>query len=1341
MSRIEKLFSKVNRRSSDTSVDPIANTPVLLSPNSSNINRGNNSSLSPDTGSLRNRAKSLSLVSSHNNNSTGLSNVKSNDSNASKTTRHRSKSVSRKLTKELIKYETQQVILKKLSVLLNELGLQRPIPLKIDHSNSSSLSKNIKIYVANSNNCIYLAPASSASFTYEDVENGGVSQNNTNHQDIYNNINENENDDENSNSNSHGSSLDNPLDHDHDESELEVDEDDPLHRIDHADLNSQSNKNPTIDNIPPQLRQKLESFNSPSYLSSNIDSDTPIPHTFGVIVELNKDTSINNIKFEFSSLTNILWPSGDPYNKSFTKEKFKIGKLDWVKNLKNADFYLNNLNSHDFKSRKINPDELAKRTRYYKLNNVKDLAKNRYNTDNIDDDDITSSGISHEDSEEFYDNNSEDHEICKAGVYLFLLPLLLPEHIPPTITSISGSLSHLLNISIHKNSDKLNRKLKLLSNFNLPMVRTPPSFANSIADKPIYVNRVWNDSLHYIITFPRKYVSLGSEHSINVKIVPLVKDVIIKRIKFNVLERITYVSKDLSREYDYDGEDPYYLRPMIHDNKLRERVVSICELKTKNKPSSGYSEPYKEEVIKCPDNNLLFSCYELDSHLPIKHDDDIENFKLDSPSHHARLHERSRSKENSPSQNSNNGRKNTRKNDNDSNENVMVASPLDINIALPFLTTKNDKIIQTSNNEEDLKNLSSTTSPHASRKASIMSTDNSSFNSQNYPPSSPIIGALETNLSHNHSDLLNNPEDEDFLTPDSSALIHELSHNNTKENIQHGFTTIGRALYPDSNFRHIQIYHRLQVCFRISKPDPDDHYKMHHYEVVVDTPLILLSSNCNEDSIQLPKYDELNSVAPPNSSSMVNSPSLNPLDSPSNTGNVAFRTPNYTERVGHSVSQNGQVQGNGFSIKPWSDSENLPSFEEATYSLASPITRSFSVSEDPLSRIPSISIDNGDGNPLSLNQFPDLDPHPPAYEDEVGEHGNTTNIDAIVNQNNKAESESTTNLRASKLRSSLVNSFAPSMVPASSISPTNSISLETPQIQTGNSSRSNKDIGKGIADDSATNDEAISNEDGTLENSESTSTSDSSGIKSDKSRLGSQVSLDSSNPLTVQKDSKKEVPLSFGSMGSFVSSNNSGNLPDTSSTAFTTEDENHSKSEAESFKKNEHEGGLNNDLESKSINETQGQLLPESMQNLTIDEKEDQMKTFANASVSNENVAKNLDEQPANDTESIGSKKHELYNRFNDSEISFEDGDYNEVPTPLKNKFTNLPDDSESNVSINTHGSSSYHQRIPLLRNASTESSITLAKQPTITNQNKQSADDLSIITENNQTQDIYHAY
>lgn len=1337
MSRIERLFNKVNRRSSEASIDPIANTPVFLSPNTSHVNTsGSGSGSGPSgSGSLRSRAKSLSLVSSHGSHQNGLYNAKSNDSLGINKPHGRSKSVSRKQTKELIKYETQQVILKKLAALLNELGLQKPVPLKIDHSNSSSLSKNINIYIANSNNCIYLAPASSASFTYEDVENGGMPENQTNHQDLYNHINE----DEEGGNNNNGVSNDS-------DDECAVDDtenDDPLSTSNKNNFSNESTQQqPTNENIPSELRTKLESFHSPNYLCSNIDSDTPIPHTFGVIIELNKDTAINNIKFEFASLTNILWPSGDPYNKSFTKEKFKIGKLDWIKNLNNADFYLNNLNSHDFKYRKISPEELAKRTRYYKLNEIKDLAKNKFNADNIDDDDIMSPGISRVESDEFYDCNSEDQEVYKAGIYLFLLPVLLPEHIPPTITSINGFLNHLLNVSIHKNSDKLNRKLKLLTNYNLPMVRTPPSFANSIADKPIYVNRVWNDALHYIITFPRKYVALGSEHSINVKVVPLVKDVIIKRIKFNVLERITYVSKDLSKEYDYDGEDPYYLKPFLNENKVRERVVSICELKTKNKPSSGYSEPYKEEVIKCPDNNLLFSCYEPDSNAPSRHHDDIENFRMDEPSHRARVQERARSPKHTSIS------KDFDANKDKDDENVMVASPLDINIALPFLTTRSDKLIQTSNNEEELKNLSSAASPAASRKASIMSTDNLNATSQPYPPSSPIIGALETNLSHNHSELLNNPDEEqDVLTPDSSLLIHELSHNYAKENIYHGYTTVGRALYPDSNFRHIQIYHRLQVCFRISKPDPNDNYKMHHYEVVVDTPLILLSANCNEESVQLPKYDEVNSVNH-RTTSLVGSPGLsttNPttsVRSPSESA-VSFRTPNYErDHPVQNMSHNGQVHGNGFSIKPWNESEtdNLPTFEEATFPSSSPITRSFSISEDPLSRIPSISIDTGDpiNSSLNLNQIsPSM--NPPAYEDEVDEDTNPLNIDAVVNQRSQSESGGNKS-RGSKLRSSLVSSFAPTnnLVPPTStdnvsgISPTNSIHPSNePKIHGAHSVHSSNSANSA---NSPNSDSASTHNDNLLESSGS-GTGSSLSESDCRNRSASQISLDSSTAINAQNVTNA-APPNFDSLDSFQSSNNSGNLPDTSSTAITTEDENHSK-----FNETEKTGvddngslGIIGKSNGTSTGDSDIKDLSHGLENMNVKPLNEPTPTNS----STQGVNKGLD---SNDLESIGSKRNEMYQGLNDSEYSLPAKD--KIPSSSKSnpatKFTHLPDESESNVSINTHGSS-YYQRIPLLRNTSTESTVPLAKQSTINTENKSSSDDLSIITENNQ-QDIYHAY
>lgn len=1172
---LDKLFHKVNRRQSDTSVDPLSPSIIINDDDSQSIR------------TIRNRARSLGMVSN-----TSHSSLNSKTSKSPIANRSRSKSLNKKQAKELIKYETNQVILKKLQSLLNELGLQKPTPLKVNQCNSSNLSKNIKIYVANSNNCIYLGPPSSGSSSYEDFENG----------------------------------VEEPVpvveeeqleqDEEDDEATELMDEED----IDKDDLevhqfNDYENYAGDLENMPSILKEKLQHFKSPNYLSTKIDADTPIPHTFGLIIELNKDTAIQNLIFEFSSITNILWPSGDPYNKTFLREKFKIGSIDWIKNLKNADFYLNNLNSHDFKFRKLSPNELAKRTRFYRLFKSKNLSED-------DDDDELSNVLSNEnDFDDFGEDlsitpytsnsNSSNGEIYKAGLYIFMLPILLPENIPQTITSINGSLNHFLNVSIHKNSEKLNRKLKLKSSFNLPMVRTPPSFANSVADKPIYVNRIWNDSLHYIITFPRKYVSLGSEHTINVKIVPLVKDVVIKRIKFNVLERITYVSKNLTKEYDYDGEDPYYLKPLITKEKQRERVISICELKTKNKPSNSYLEPYKEEVIKCPDNNLLFSCYEPDMNSP--HDDDIENFKLDSLKH-------------------------------DKDKNLMIASPLEINIALPFLTTRNDKIIQT-NNEEDLKHLPR--SNPTSRKASIMST--SSDNVTN-TPSSPIIGSLETNLLHSHNDVFAIDDDE-FLTPDQSNLMHEISHNHSKENIQHGFTTIGRALYPDSNYRHIKIHHRLQVCFRISKPDPKDNYKMHHYEVVVDTPLILLSSKCNEESIQLPKYDEL----------QIQSDPLPPL-SPS----ISFRTPDYHPSQGSSkkvVRENGQVSGNGFSIKPWNNNDDsLPSFEEATSPVLSPVMRSFSVSEDPLSRMPSISHE----------MYPD----PPAYEEPTNKNYNDTiNIDALVNDKDPL-SESPKHTQ-SRLRSSLVSSFAPtSMSNLSSLAIPNSGNLSVSPTNTSAISEamehlSNEDSSSSL--DSNTGDSSSNNDSGVSLNNKIT-----------PDPIDDDTLICNKNDLTTP--ALNEIKNSISSL-SLDSGINSG-IPDTSSTGITT-DEDLSKTDINSF----------NDTLSK----------------------EDPDKTPQEGT-------------PMDITSSDVTETKELKEERKESDSDSEAEESRDEINDINPKFTSLPNDSESNISILTQGS--FDQRLPLLRNISTESNLPLSKYMETP---KFSTD--NIITENEPQQEIYHAY
>ncbi|KAI5963752.1 ECM21 [Candida pseudojiufengensis] len=1237
--------------------------------------------------SAASRLRSTSLTfhhdsSKHNNNTNNNNSLDSprsrSRSRSKSSTNHHSQTLSpsnifkSNKTKELIKQETSNVLSKKLINMLNDIGLQQPIPLKT--TTSGSLSKTVKIYVSNSNDCIYLPPAVSTSFTYEDVENGGNVQRSM---------------DESLTTSSSSSSLIN-------EAQL-VEDQFPNTNTRSSSL---STSNTMIDES--SIIRRMKKFHSPNYLNSKIDSDLPIPHTFAVIIEITKDlTTSKDLIFKFQSSTQILWPTGDAYNRSQVKEKFKIGDMEWNTNFQNADYFISSLNSNDFKLKNIGPDDLARRSREYKL------IDNSKTSNSKDDEDSsppptpqpqqsTSSSSSLNESESTTSHtfphshsNSQFNSEHKAGLYVFLLPILLPEHIPPSIVSINGTLSHTLSINFNKISDKLNRKLKVNASYAIPMVRTPPNFANSIADKPIYVNRVWNDSVHYMITFPKKYISLGSEHVINVKLVPLVKDVILKRIKFNVLERITYVSKNLKKEYDYDSEDPNFLHPANKENKIRERIISLCELKTKHKQSSNsMGDSYKEEIIKCPDNNLLFSCYEPENDL----------------------------------NNNNNSKK---KNNNKDKDKTMIASPIDINIALPFLTTKTDKFMMTSSSStsptstsfldddpittnttntsfSNSTTTSTTATNSTSRKASVVDTTNS-LNS----PSSPIIGALETNLSNVDEIGLHDQKKH----PISQYLSDDLlSKSQPPENIKNGYTLISRALYPDSNFKHIQINHRLQICFRISKPDPKDDFKMHHYEVVVDTPLILLSSKCNDGSIQLPKYNEVELT-----SNSINNSSSTSSNSASSNG-ISFNTPNYKNIK------------NGIIIKPWNpneespgsgggNDEQLPSFEEAITtstisnpSSPSPLFKTLSIPEDPLSRIPSIPMilpnepapayEIEDQSSLSPTPTPpnaslQLQQQPQQQQQPVHQHQqqqprdsvSSLNIDEIVNINDK-------NLNLNQVNNSIGNLERRQ----SSIKESLSQSFKSNHT-INNSNQSNQQLNQNKNVESSSRDD--DDEDGSIQSSSSSSlllnhgintgVTGIGGVNNNNNDVGGNGNVDGrdgegvSPPSSTVPDSTSIVSsLSNEQRSEENQENNSTNLPGHFA-SFENREEFESSDNEEAILDDEDEDDddalINDGLDDERNEESDGSD-DDDDENLVINSYQPQFSTSSSNTINtNGEISKIISEDSDDDEDE------------NDNEIN-------------KNKF--YKDENDYNEDDENEEEMKFNQRLPLLKHISTESIKTI---------------------------------
>lgn len=858
---LEKLKNRVGRRFSDPS--DFDNTGLAADHRRSSLS--NSINFGPES-DLPRASSSLSIHSDW-------------------THRPRSTSVSKKQAKELIRHETSQVVKKKLLPILKDLGLQLPIPLKTSGGLLGGLlAKSMNIYVANTHNCIYLAPSLSTSFTYEDDENGG--------------------------------NIIPELESNTDLQEL-MDDDQNTPRL---SVSSEAVPPPDVSTaIMNTISRKIRALKSANYLRTRIDSQTPIPHLFAVIIELQHDTLSKFVEVEFLTVSKTQWPTNDSANRHQCEEKFRIGHLAWDLSFQDADLFINTKNSKDTRLKDIDPQHLAERTREFRLFDARKTSSDSF-------EESLSSNHSRQSSDILSLSGLEvPADQQEAGLYVFLLPILLPPNIPATVNTANSSLTHKLSVRVPGPHERLTKKTAVKADYNLPMVRTPPSLANSIADKPICVNRTWNDSLHYSITFPRKYVALGSEHTINVKLVPVAKDVTVKRIKFNILERVIFVSKDLSKEYEFDGDDPF---ARAKNSKNRERVIPLCELRTKSKTNHGGLEPLKEEVLNCPDNNLLFSCYE----------------------------KRPSSAAGSTSK----------------DKTVMVASPLDINIALPFLTSKADKEVLSSSLNESDPDIGSPNPIAIPRKHSLTPRD---LIASLESPSLPIIGSLETHISHlNENHLFRDGVDEDVLKLDSSSLLPK-KHGGRSESIARGYTSTAKALSPDSNFRHIQISHRLQVSFRISKPDASDNNKMHHYEVVVDTPIILMSAKCNEGSMQLPEYDEVRTEPL----------SLRP-------GAVNFRTPSYI--------------GNGVTIKPFNPSESdpLPSFEEATSAPSSPILRSTSMT----------SLD------------PSTPSNPPAYENvsynSFDPSQDALTIDDVLVENSRSPSQR----KHSAIRASLHNSFAPS---------------------------------------------------------------------------------------------------------------------------------------------------------------------------------------------------------------------------------------------------------------------------------------------------------------------------
>ncbi|CAI4054719.1 hypothetical protein SKDZ_02G0090 [Saccharomyces kudriavzevii ZP591] len=580
----------------------------------------------------------------------------------------------------------------------------------------------------------------------------------------------------------------------------------------------------------------------PNSRSIEIDGSM-VSYSIAVILSVKKPTQFTGMQLELCSRVKVFWNTGVPPTKTFNEEFYNAASMKW--NLDNENFNLfvplsispddqmieNNTNDRQIRLFKNIPTEerlyLDKtKTRYTLLNTI-DVKKNY---------------------------------LYQPGDYVFLVPVVFSNHIPETIylpsarvsyrlklatkainkkgfyhqdsnsphsivspdssSSLSSTTSSLkltetesaqahkkisntlfskvknhLHMSSHQLKNEESTEEEIFAEYPIRVIRTPPPVAVSTANKPIYINRVWTDSLSYEISFAQKYVSLDSEVPIKIKLAPICKNVCVKRIHVSITERITFVSKGYEYEYDQtdpvakDPYNPYYLD--FASKRRKERSVSLFEIRTKEKGSRAL----REEIVENSFNDNLLS------YSPI---DDDSNSKGNQK------------------------------------EKLGITEPIIIETQLSFPKY------------EDLDKRTAKIIPPYGIDAytSIPNPEHAAASGPSHRRPS-VIGFLS-----GHKNPKNHDEGEKPIYDPKFHVTKIKSNSGLPIKTHTRLNMPKRGLYLDSlHFSNVYCRHKLEIMLRISKPDPESPSKLRHYEVLIDTPIFLVSELCNSGNMELPTYD------------------------------------------------------------------------------------------------------------------------------------------------------------------------------------------------------------------------------------------------------------------------------------------------------------------------------------------------------------------------------------------------------------------------------------------------------------------------------------------------------
>ncbi|CAI4036900.1 hypothetical protein SMKI_16G1950 [Saccharomyces mikatae IFO 1815] len=601
--------------------------------------------------------------------------------------------------------------------------------------------------------------------------------------------------------------------------------------------------------------------------------------SFALIFSLDKPTTLTDIKVELTSNVRIVWYNGLPPTRNVNEECYNIGSLSWTLDANNFNLFIP-------KGAKSPLDVVENHSNNRRLKVLQKLSMRKRRS-------FSNKAVLKESILKNL-NASDSANKLNAGIYVFTIPIVLANRIPESLYYPSARVSYTLRLATRlkdehlqlatsqsrssslsppqksrsnsyshpqeyshvddsiegetynndKNAngksafpsswlksakDRLKRnnsngdsehngtsstcnstsqydsEATIYSEYPLRLVRTPPEISITTANKPLYINKVWENCLSYEVSFAQKYVPLNGEIPITIKVAPLVKSLSVKRIRVSCREKISYKSKDYRHDFDQldplasDPCNPYHMRYSVR--KKKDRRLPLFEVASKC--TSGPS--IREEVVtNTVDDNLLAytSSKEDNKDIPFS-----ESFTVKTKLKFPKYSEIDATK-------------------------ATNLPPYGIDLFDPVKDSIQSE--STSNNGKVLGLLMgrSSKTPKAFHKIQ-RDKDHNEINDKNGNP----ITTLQTssNVPIQHYTRLNKPR---------------------------------RGLYLDSmHFKNIQCSHKLEIILRVSKTDSGASKMIRHYEIIVDTPIYLISDLCNTSNIDLPTYDmattESSKVLPP----------------------------------------------------------------------------------------------------------------------------------------------------------------------------------------------------------------------------------------------------------------------------------------------------------------------------------------------------------------------------------------------------------------------------------------------------------------------------------------------